>query len=69
MEKPAKKTVEGIKFGIAAKLGILLAVFGVLASGVTGYYTYNATRDILIRESSRDLLQSSQLLGEILGTG
>lgn len=53
----------GFKFGIAIKLGILLAAFGVLASGLTGYYTYHATRDILIREASQDLLRSTQVLG------
>lgn len=55
--------VGDIKFGIAIKLGIMLAAFGVLASGFTGYYTYHATRDILVGKASQDLLQSTQVLG------
>ena len=63
MVRLAQKLVGGIEFGIAIKLGILLAAFGVLASGLTGYYTYHATRDILVRDASRELLQSTQVLG------
>ncbi|MGA8863124.1 MAG: EAL domain-containing protein [Gallionella sp.] len=51
------------RFGIGLKLGILLAAFGVLASGLTGYYTYHATREILIKKASDDLVQSTQVLG------
>lgn len=54
---------EGLKFGISIKLGTLLAAFGVLASGLTGSYTYHATRDILVRKASQDLLQPTQVLG------
>lgn len=51
------------KFGIGIKLAIVLAAFGVLASGLTGYYSYNATRNILINGSEQDLLLSTQVLG------
>lgn len=50
-------------FGIAIKLGLVLAAFGVLASGLTGYYTYHTTREILVKEASRELLQSTLVLG------
>ncbi|MBU0594226.1 MAG: diguanylate cyclase [Gammaproteobacteria bacterium] len=63
MAKLDSKLFGDINFGIAIKLGILLAAFGVLASGLTGYYTFQATRDILIREASQDLLHSTQVLG------
>ena len=63
MAKSDPKLFGDINFGIAIKLGILLAAFGVLASGLTGYYTFQATRDILIREASQDLLHSTQVLG------
>lgn len=59
MHNPAKN----IRFGIALKLGLLLAAFGIVASGFTGYYTYHTTRDILVNEATQDLLQSTQVLG------
>lgn len=63
MQQLTSKQLGGIKFGIATKLGILLATFGVLASGLTGYYTYHTTRDILVNKATQDLLQSTQVLG------
>lgn len=63
MAKLLPKPAGDIKFGIAIKLGILLAAFGVLASGLTGYYTYHATRDLLVRKATQELLQSTQVLG------
>jgi diguanylate cyclase (GGDEF)-like protein len=63
MAEPSAKPVKGIRFGIAIKLGLLLAAFGVLASGFTGYYTYHATRVILAQKAGQDLLQSTQVLG------
>lgn len=48
--------------GLGIKLAIVLATFGVLASGLTGYYSYNATRNILVKEVGRDLLLSTQVL-------
>ncbi|MDP1897340.1 MAG: hypothetical protein Q8K43_05590, partial [Sulfurimicrobium sp.] len=35
----------------------------MLASGLIGYYTYHATRGILVRKASQDLLQPTQVLG------
>ena len=58
-----QQQADEIKFGITFKLGILLAVFGVLSSGLTGYYTYYTTRDILVEEASRDTLQATQVMG------
>ena len=57
------ESIQQIRFGITFKLGILLAVFGVLSSGLTGYYTYSATRDILVNEAGQDLLQATQVMG------
>lgn len=37
-----------MKFGIAFKLGCLLAVFGVLACGLTGYYSYSSSRSNIV---------------------
>jgi diguanylate cyclase (GGDEF)-like protein len=55
-----------LRFGIAFKLGVILATFGVLASGLTGYYSYSASRDLLIKTAERDLLTSTQVLGRRL---
>ncbi|MFZ2162390.1 MAG: diguanylate cyclase [Sideroxyarcus sp.] len=63
MGASTQQQTDEIRFGITFKLGILLAVFGVLSSGLTGYYTYTATRDILINASSQDLLQATQVMG------
>ena len=56
----------GIRFGIAFKLGVILATFGVLASGLTGYYSYTAGRDLLVKTAEKDLLTSAQVLGRRL---
>ncbi len=55
-----------IGFGIAFKLGVILATFGVLASGLTGYYSYTGGRDLLVKTAERDLLTSTQVLGRRL---
>lgn len=54
------------RVGIAFKLGVILATFGVLASGLTGYYSYSASRDLLVKTAERDLLTSTQVLGRRL---
>jgi diguanylate cyclase (GGDEF)-like protein len=55
-----------MKFGIAFKLGCLLAVFGVLACGLTGYYSYSSSRAILLKAAERDLQTAAQVLGRNL---
>ena len=54
---------EPVKFGIAIKLAILLSLFGVLASASTGYFTFNATRDILSDKATKGMVDASKLLG------
>jgi diguanylate cyclase (GGDEF)-like protein len=51
-----------IRFGIAARLGILLAVVGLTAAGVTGFYAYQASRALLVQAAKNDLLNSTQVL-------
>lgn len=51
-----------MKRGLGFKLGILLAVFGILASGLTGYYSYTASRTMLVKAAEHDLLTSTQVL-------
>ena len=42
-----------MKFGIAARLALLLALVGMLAAGLTGFYAHTASRDLLI-QSAKD---------------
>jgi hypothetical protein len=51
-----------MKISIGLKLGILLASFGILATGLTGYYFYNSSREILLNAAQRDLLMATQVL-------
>lgn len=55
-----------MRFGIAAKLACLLALFGVLACGLTGYYAYSSSRSLLLKAAERDLLTATQVLGRNL---
>lgn len=55
-----------MKFGIAFKLGCLLALFGVLVTGLTGYYSYNSSRSMLLKAAERDLQTATQVLGQNL---
>ena len=55
-----------MKTGIAFKLGCLLAVFGVLVSGLTGYHSYSSSHNSLLKAAERDLLTATQVLGRNL---
>ncbi|QKE62012.1 diguanylate cyclase [Aquipseudomonas campi] len=57
-----------MKYGIAFKLGCLLALFGILVTGLTGYYSYNSSRSMLLKAAERDLLTAAQVLGRNLGS-
>lgn len=48
--------------GIAFRFGLLLAFIGVLASGLTGYYAYSASRDLLVKAAETRLMTSAQVL-------
>ncbi|MCV2358284.1 MULTISPECIES: diguanylate cyclase domain-containing protein [Roseateles] len=51
-----------MKYGIAFKLGVLLAVVGVVAAGMSGFYAYQASRDILLKSARQELLTSTRVL-------
>lgn len=51
-----------MKLGIAFRLGLLLACIGMLAAGMTGYYAYEVSHDLLARSAKHDLLTSTQVL-------
>ena len=56
-----------MKFGIAAKLSLLLAIVGVLSAGLTGFYSYEASRKILIRSAKNELSNSAGALLRRIG--
>ena len=51
-----------MKFGIAAKLGVVLAVVGMLAAGITGLYAYSASKGLLVQSAKDELLTSTRVL-------
>lgn len=51
-----------MKFGIAPRLGLLLASVGILASGLTGFYAYNVSRELLVQRARAELLTTTQVL-------
>ena len=51
-----------LKLGIATKLALLLALVGVLASGLTGFYAYEASRTLMVDSAKDKLLTSTQVL-------
>ena len=52
-----------MRFGIAPRLALVLAVFAVLASGLTGYYAYQSSRRMLVERAEQSLLASTRLMG------
>jgi diguanylate cyclase (GGDEF)-like protein len=51
-----------MKFGIAAKLAVVLAVVGMLAAGITGLYAYSASKGLLVQSAKEELLTSTRVL-------
>lgn len=51
-----------MKLSIARKLALLLAAVGVLASGLTGLYAYQTSRQLLVESAQDRLLTSTQVL-------
>src|SRR5258706_3817303 len=54
--------------GIRFRLGVLLAAFGVLATGLTGLYSYTQSRSLLVHAAERDLMSATQVFGRRLAT-
>lgn len=55
-----------MRFGIARKLSLLLALVGVLAAGLTGYYAFEASRTLLVNAAKDKLLTSTAVLARRL---
>lgn len=51
-----------MKLGIAQRIALILALFGILAAAVTGYYANNASRELLLRAAEERLLTSTRVL-------
>ncbi|MDZ7920605.1 diguanylate cyclase domain-containing protein [Rhodoferax sp.] len=51
-----------MKFGISARLTLVLALVGLLVSGLTGFYAFNVSRTLLVQSSQDELLLSTQVL-------
>jgi diguanylate cyclase (GGDEF)-like protein len=51
-----------MKLSIAQRFALVLAVVGILAAGLTGYYAHIASRDLLLRAAEDRLLTSTRVL-------
>lgn len=58
-----------MKMGIAVRLGLALAIVGVLAAGLTGYYGYAESRAMLVAAAEERLLTSTRVLVRQLAVG
>ncbi len=57
-----------MRFGLRFRLGLLLAAFGVLATGLTGLYSFTQSRELMVRAAERDLMSSTQIFGSRFAT-
>lgn len=57
-----------MKIGIAVKLGVLLAAVSVMAAGLTGFYAYQASRDLLVQSAKTELLTTTKVLASRIAT-
>ena len=51
-----------MKFGITVRFAGVLALVGVLVSGLTGYYAYSTSRDLLVNAAESRLLTATKVL-------
>ncbi|MBI4996990.1 MAG: GGDEF domain-containing protein [Rhodocyclales bacterium] len=51
-----------MKLNIAQRFALVLAAAGILAAGLTGYYAYHASRELLLRAAEERLLTSTRVL-------
>ncbi len=53
-----------MRLGVGFKLGIWLALFGILSTALTGYYAYSKSRELLIAAAEDKLLTATDVLGQ-----
>ena len=51
-----------MRLSVGLKLGFWLALFGILSTGLTGYYAYTKSRTLLIKSAEDKLLTATQVL-------
>lgn len=51
-----------IRLGLGGRFTLLLALIGVLASGLTGYYAFSTSRSLLVTAAEQRLLTATQVL-------
>lgn len=51
-----------MRFGISARLTLVLALVGLLVAGLTGFYAFHVSRGLLVQSSKDELLLSTQVL-------
>ncbi len=51
-----------MKFGITGRLTLILAVLGIAVSGLTGFYAYSVSRDLLVQSAQGELMTATQVL-------
>ena len=55
-----------MKFHIATKLAVVLILAGMCAAGITGFFVYQISQDLLIKSAKNKLLTSTQVLNRRL---
>lgn len=55
-----------MRLGIGIKMGFWLALLGILSTGLTGYYAYAKSRDLLISAAEDKLLTATHVLAQRL---
>ncbi|MCL2021197.1 MAG: diguanylate cyclase [Betaproteobacteria bacterium] len=55
-----------MSIGITLRFSAVLAIFAILASGLTGYYAYDDNRRLLLAHSERSLQNGMQIIGQQL---
>jgi len=57
-----------MKLGIRTRIMTLMALLGVLASGLTGYYAYLSSHHLLAEAAEREMLTSARVIGRSFST-
>jgi diguanylate cyclase (GGDEF)-like protein/PAS domain S-box-containing protein len=53
-----------MRLSVGIKLGVWLALLGTVSTGLTGYYVYERSRELLIKSSQEKLLTATQVLAQ-----
>lgn len=52
-----------MKWGLATRLGSVLALVSLLMAGLTGLYAYQVSRDLLVQAAKNELMTATQVVG------